>query len=221
MSFLTEVPVRAGRAGPRRAGRTAAGRAAEGRAAARGGWVAVGALAAGAVLAASGCSGNANAVADKAPTTAASTIRPPAALAGGACQLLDYDVVEAELGVRFALAASATNAATFTCVLQPAGADEPDLTLAVTATVADESVFRTSVVPKGATVLSDVGKIGYQIGVPAAAGVGPGLEVGWLSANQRLMLLRYHSAEGSAAADVNALAPKLLELARKIDLTTV
>jgi hypothetical protein len=191
------------------------------------GWVSVGALAAGivlaasTVLAASGCSGNANAVADKAPTSAASATRPPAAVAGGACQLLDYDVVEAELGVRFALAASATNAATFTCVLQPVGADEPDLTLAVTATLADESVFRASVVPKGATVLSTVGKIGYQIGVPTAAGVGPGLEVGWLSANQRLMLLRYHSAEGTAAADVNALQPKLVELARKIDLTTV
>jgi hypothetical protein len=188
------------------------------------GWVSVGALAAGivlaasTVLAASGCSGNANAVADKAPTSAASATRPPAAVAGGACQLLDYDVVEAELGVRFALAASA---ATFTCVLQPVGADEPDLTLAVTATLADESVFRASVVPKGATVLSTVGKIGYQIGVPTAAGVGPGLEVGWLSANQRLMLLRYHSAEGTAAADVNALQPKLVELARKIDLTTV
>jgi hypothetical protein len=145
----------------------------------------------------------------------------PAALAGGACQLLDYDIVEAELGVRFALAASATNAATFTCVLQPAAAGEPDLSLAVTATLADESVFRTSVVPKGATVLSDLGKIGYQVAVPAVAGVGPGLEVGWLSANQRLMVVRYHSADGTAAAGVNALLPKLVELARKIDLTTV
>jgi hypothetical protein len=159
-------------------------------------------------------------VADKAPTTPASATRPPAALAGGACQLLDYDVVEAELGARFSLAASATNATTFTCELQPAGASEPDLSLAVTATLADETVFRNSVVPKGGTVLTDLGKIGYQVGVPASAGVGPGLEVGWLSANQRLLVLRYHSADGTAAADVNALQPKLVELARKIDLTT-
>jgi hypothetical protein len=208
MSFLNRSPRRARRAPA-------------GPVAARAGSVAVAALAAGAMLAASGCSGNANAGAGKGPAQAASPTRPPAALAGGACQLLDYDIVESELGVRFALAAAAVNAATFTCVLQPAGADEPDLTLAVTATLADESVFRASVVPKGATVLSNVGKIGYQTGVPAAAGVGPGLEIGWLSANQRLMVLRYHAAEGTAAADVNALLPKLGELARKIDLTTV
>ena len=181
----------------------------------------VGVLAAAALLAASGCSRNASAVTDKGPTASAPATRQPAALAGGACQLLDYDVVEAELGVRFALAAAATNTATFTCVLQTADAAEPDLSLAVTATMADESVFRSSVVPKGATTLSDLGKIGYQIGVPAAGGVGPGLEVGWLSANQRLMLLRLRTAGGTAVAAVNALLPKLVELAKKIDLTTV
>jgi hypothetical protein len=168
---------------------------------------------------ASGCSGDANA--DSGQSHPGGTRAPqPAALSGGACQLLDYDVVEAAIGVRFAIAASATSAATFTCVLQPDGADLPDLSLAVTATEADMSVFRTSVVPKGGTTIEDLGKLGYRVGVPASATAGPGVEVGWLSANQRLMVLRYRSATGTAQGDVDALAPKLVDLAKKIDLTT-
>jgi hypothetical protein len=155
---------------------------------------------------ASGCSRSANADADRAPSPAAS----PA-----------YDVVDAELGTRFAIAASAVSGATFTCALRPADAGEPDLSLAVTATEADQSVFRATVVPKGATVIQDLGKVGYQTGVPAAGGAGPGIEVGWLSGNQRLMVLRYRGAAGTAVPDVNALLPKLVELARKVDMTTV
>jgi hypothetical protein len=170
---------------------------------------------------ASGCSDSASAGSGGRPDPAGSATRQPAALSGGACQLLDYDTVEAALGVRFAVAASATSGATFTCVLQPDGAGEPDLSLAVTATEADQSVFRTSVVPKGAAVIQDLGKVGYQLGVPAGGGAGPGLEVGWLSGNQRLMVLRYRTAGDAAGTDVNALLPKLVELARKIDLTTV
>jgi hypothetical protein len=179
------------------------------------------ALALGTVLVASGCSHSANADADRATHATASPARQPAALAGGACQLLDYDVIDAELGTRFAIAASAVSGATFTCALQPADAGEPDLSLAVTATEADPTVFRTTVVPKGATVIQDLGKIGYQAGIPAAGGAGPGIEVGWLSGNQRLMVLRYRGAAGAAVTDVNALLPKLVELARKVDMTTV
>jgi hypothetical protein len=169
---------------------------------------------------AAGCSGDANA--DSGGSTHPSGIpaRQPAALSGGACQLLDYDVVEAVIGVRFAVAAAASSAATFTCVLQPDGAGLPDLSLAVTATEADNSVFRSTVIPKGATTLEDLGKLGYRVGVPGSAAAGPGVEVGWLSGNQRLMVLRFHSATGTAAGDVDALAPKLVDLAKKIDLTT-
>jgi hypothetical protein len=176
-------------------------------------------LAVAGVLAGAGCSRSANA--DNGPGPAASATRQPAALAGGACQLLDYDVIDAQLGTRFDVAASAVNGATFTCALRPAGAGEPDLSLAVTATEADQSVFRSTVMPKGSAVIQDLGKVGYQTGVPAAGGAGPGLEVGWLSGNQRLMVLRYRSAGGTAAPDVSALLPKLVQLARKIDMTTV
>ena len=175
--------------------------------------VLVGALAA-------GCSGDANADSGGPTHPSGTQTRQPAALSGGACQLLDYDVIEAITGVRFAVAAAATSAATFTCVLQPDGAGLPDLSLAVTATEADMSVFRSTVIPKGATTIEDLGKVGYRTGVPASAAAGPGVEVGWLSGNQRLMVLRYHSATGTAQGDVDALAPKLVDLAKKIDLTT-
>ena len=170
---------------------------------------------------ASGCSGNANADSGGQQHPSGTRAPQPAALSGGACQLLDYDVVEAAIGVRFAIAASATSRATFTCVLQPdGGADVPDLSLAVTATEADMSVFRSTVVPRGGTTIEDLGKLGYRVGVPASATAGPGVEVGWLSANQRLMVLRYRSATGTAQGDVDALAAKLVDLAKKIDLTT-
>lgn len=168
----------------------------------------------------SGCSGNANADSGDRGRPAGTPAPRPAALSGGACQLLDYDIVEAAIGVRFAVAAAAANAATFTCVLQPDDASVPDLSLAVTATEADMSVFRSTVIPKGGTPIEDLGKVGYRIGVPASATAGPGVEVGWLSGNQRLMVLRYHSATGTAPGDVDALAPKLVDLAKKIDLTT-
>lgn len=163
---------------------------------------------------ASGCTTNADWRGPEYPTQAPR----PAAWSGGACQLLDYDVIEAAIGVRFAVAAAATSTATFTCVLQPDGAGVPDLSLAVTATEADQSVFRSVVIPNGATTVEDLGKVGYRAGVPASATAGPGVEVGWLSGNQRLMVLRYHSSIGTAQTDVDALAPKLVDLAKKIDL---
>ena len=169
---------------------------------------------------AAGCSGNANADSGGPTHPTGTPTRQPAALSGGACQLLDYDIIEAAIGVRFAVAAAATNAATFTCVVQPGDAGLPDLSLAVTATEADMSVFRSTVIPKGATTIEDLGKIGYRAGAPASAAAGPGLEVGWLSGNQRLMVLRYRSATGTAQGDVDAMAPKLVDLAKKIDLTT-
>jgi hypothetical protein len=176
--------------------------------------------AAGALLAGTACGGPAGAVAARTDAASAPASRQPAAVAGGACQLLDYDVVAAAIGANFAIAASGTNGATFTCVLQPSKGSLPDLSLAVTATEADPYVFRSSVVPKGATVIEDLGKVGYRLPVAAGAGTGPGLEIGWLSANQRLMVMRYRAAAGTAGTDLDALVPKLVDLANKIDMAT-
>jgi hypothetical protein len=144
--------------------------------------------------------------------------RQPAEYAGGACQLMNFDLVNGALGSDFEIAGAGNVDDTYTCVLQRLNATLPDLTLAVTPTLADTSIFHDKVVPKGATVLSDLGKLGYSRSVPAAGGAGPGVEVGWLSGNQRLMVLRYRSAAGG---DASALLPKLVTLAKKVDQASV
>ena len=147
--------------------------------------------------------------------------RQPAEYAGGACQLMNFDLVNGALGAGFDIAGAGNVDDTYTCVLQRLNAPLPDLTLAVTPTLADTSVFHDKVVPRGATVLSDLGKLGYSRSLPASGGAGPGAEVGWLSGNQRLMVLRYRSATGTAAGDANAILPKLVTLAKKVDQASV
>jgi hypothetical protein len=146
--------------------------------------------------------------------------REPAEEAGGACQLLDYDVIQSQMGLTFDIAASGNVDATYTCVLQQTQGDLPDLSLAVTATTADTATFKTTVAPKGSSTVNDLGKAAYSAAVAAGSGAGPGYEVGWLSANQRLIILRYRSANGTASGDVSPLLPKLIALAQKIDITT-
>lgn len=147
--------------------------------------------------------------------------RQPAEYAGGACQLMNFDLVNGALGGSFDIAGAGDIDDTYTCVLQRLNGTLPDLTLAVTPTLADTSIFRDKVVPKGATVLSDLGKLGYSRSLPASGGAGPGAEVGWLSGNQRLMVLRYRSATGTATGDANAIMPKLVTLAKKVDQASV
>lgn len=147
--------------------------------------------------------------------------RQPAAAAGGACQLLDYGIVEQTVGLSFEVAGGGQQDATYTCVLQRTGVTVPDLSLAVTPTSADPVVFRSTVAPKGAPVLTGLGKVAYQLALPPVpkTGRGPGVEIGWLSANNRILVLRCTLAPDSPApAD---LAAKLVELAKKVDQTTV
>ncbi len=175
----------------------------------------MGAPLAGAVLllALAGCAnGRHSAAATAAPT------RWPAGVAGGACQLLDFDVVAAAVGVSFDVAAAAQQGGTYTCVLQQQQSSFPDLTLAVTPTAADVSTFRGTVTPKGAATVSDLGRAGYSTTVPASGGAGPAIEVGWLAGNARLLVLRYRLAPGADPAPLAALTPKVVELARKVDL---
>src|SRR5690242_20770124 len=47
---------------------------------------------------------------------------PPAAAAGGACQLLDWAMIKSSLGLTFAVAAAAQQGDTYTCVTQGRGA---------------------------------------------------------------------------------------------------
>src|SRR5690349_3235912 len=94
---------------------------ANGRAAAR---VVVAALLAGVGLA--GCKG---ADAHPRPAAVKSSVRPakePAAAQGGACLLLNFEVVEQIVGTRFNVAGSGQSEGSFTCVLRTDSAPYPD-----------------------------------------------------------------------------------------------
>lgn len=167
-----------------------------------------------------GCT-SAAAGAPRAAASSADPVRQPAEYAGGACQLMNFDLVKASIGVDFDIAGAGNVEDSYTCVLQKVAAPLPDLTLAVTPTAADTVVFHDKVVPKGATVLSDLGKLGYSRTVGPSGGAGPAAEVGWLSGNGRLMVLRYRSPSGTASTDVTAVVPKLVDLAKKVDQASV
>jgi hypothetical protein len=141
----------------------------------------------------------------------------PASAAGGACQLLDYATVEASTKVRFDVAAASQQGKTFTCVVQRSGASRPDLMLAVTATTADPATFRSTVAPEKAQQVAGLGAAAYRVALAGGGTQGPGVEVGWLSADKRLLTLRFTFAPGAATAAVNGVTPQLVDLAKKID----
>jgi hypothetical protein len=138
----------------------------------------------------------------------------PAGAAGAVCQLVEYDQVEARTGVRFDTAGGGEKDGTATCALTRQGHDHPYLTLAVTPTTADEVIFVATVQPSGATRVKGLGLVAYRLDVAASGKAGPAVEFGWLSAKGRLMFLRYAFEPDAAKADVDALVPKLLELAK-------
>jgi hypothetical protein len=141
----------------------------------------------------------------------------PASASGGACQLLDYPVIEQAIGIRFDVAAATKQEKTYTCVVQAKAASRPDLALSVTATSVDASIFADEVVPKGAKTVKGLGKAAYRVTLAPAKGRGAGVEVGWLSGDGRLLSLRYTFATGHDKAAADTFAPKLIVLAKKID----
>jgi hypothetical protein len=169
-----------------------------------------------------GLSGCAEAAADPpapAPLAPAAATEWPASVAGGACQLLDYATIEAAIKVRFDVAAASQQGKTYTCVVQHSDAARPDLTLAVTASTADPATFRSTMVPAKAQPVTGLGKAAYRAGIAGSTAQGAAVEVGWLSADKRLLTLRFTFPPGAAAAAVDGLAPQLVELAKKIDKT--
>lgn len=152
---------------------------------------------------------------------AATRSGPPAAAAGGACQLLDFPVVNAKLGLDLAVAAAATQENTFTCVLQPRTAGSPDLVLSVTATTVGPDIYASAVQPKDATPVEGLGAAAYQRPLPAADGTGPGAEVGWLAGNKRIIQLSVHLAAGATDEQAAQVQPKLVDLAKLLDLSSL
>lgn len=145
----------------------------------------------------------------------------PAALAGGACLLLNFGTVAKQIGTAFTVAAAADTSGTFSCVLQESSAPYPSLTLSITATDLAPADFTANVKPKGATSVPGLGKIAYETQVAATKSAGPVIEVGWLSGNDRLIVFRYAFPAGTLAAVSNALKPKMVNLAKIVDQTTV
>jgi len=145
----------------------------------------------------------------------------PAALAGGSCLLLDYATVAQAIGTTFDVAAAADSSGTYTCALQRSAGALPTLTLTITATDLTPLDFTTNVNPAGSKAVSGLGKIGYSIVIDPTSSAGPAAEVGWLSGNGRLILMRYVFPKGSATATATALVPKLISLAKLVDQTTV
>ena len=138
---------------------------------------------------------------------------------GRLCPLLDFDLVEHALGVRFDIAAGGQKDETLTCAVTQAGHDYPFLTVAAANTTADTLIFEAIVVPSGATGLQGVGVIAYQLLLPPVSGSGPGVEIGWLSASHKLLVLRFVFAPSATDADVSAFVPKLAAFATATDAT--
>ncbi|WP_432987010.1 hypothetical protein [Dactylosporangium sp. CA-233914] len=152
---------------------------------------------------------------------AAQSSTAPAAAAGGACQLLDYGMVNAKLGLNLSVAAGASMDNTFTCVLQAAGASYPDLVLSVSTTTIGADVFGSNIQPKDAQPVQGLGVAGYQMPTPAAGKAGPGVEVGWLAGNKRIIQLSLRFAPGTGDDKAAEAMPKLVELAKLIDLSSL
>jgi hypothetical protein len=141
----------------------------------------------------------------------------PAGAAGVMCQLLEYDAVFDQIGVRFDTAGGATKDDTLTCALTQTDQDYPYLTLALTPAPVDPAFFTANVQPAGATVVPELGKAAYRTTVVPAAPSGPGVEVCWLSGTGRLMILKYVFPPDAAADEVTAIGPKLVTLAQKVE----
>jgi hypothetical protein len=162
-----------------------------------------------------------SAAAPPASVTPSAAPPTPAALAGGACLLLDFNTVAKQLGTAFTVSAAADTSGTFSCVLQESSGSYPRLTLSITATNLSPADFTADVKPKGSTSVAELGKTAYEAQVSATKSAGPVIEVGWLSGNDRLIIFRYAFPTGTSAEVSKALAPKMVNLAKIVDQTTV
>jgi hypothetical protein len=148
--------------------------------------------------------------------------RPPAATAGRACQLIEYDVVATALGTRFDTAGGAQQGDTYTCVLGMEGEQYPDLTFAMSPTTVSPLIFSVTVPPAGATAVDQLGVSAYQIVLPPVTSPngtasGQGLEVCWLSSRNLMVVMRYTYQAAATPADIDKIAVGLVVLAKQVD----
>lgn len=176
---------------------------------------AVAAMAAMLAVGAAGCGGKS---AEAASGRGDGKLAPqPAAAAGGACEMLDYGTIEKSLGVRFEISAAAHTGETYTCVVQQRKNDFPDLVISVTSTGIDETVFAAKMLPQGSAGMPGLGRAAYSVNIAATDQVGAGFEVGWLSAAQRTVILRFRTAPGTPDDQAAGFGTRLADLAKAIE----
>lgn len=161
-----------------------------------------------------GCAEPAKPVAVPAPASPA--VEAPASSAGGACRLLDFAVINEATGNQFNVAAATRRGHTHTCVVRTTDTPTPDLVLAVSDVEFDLVTFKSDLVPKSSHPVSGLGKAAYQVTTAAKGKQGATAEVGWLTKDGVVSSLRYTLPAGEDPATVEALVPKLVELAKKI-----
>ena len=170
-----------------------------------------------ALLALTGCSDK---QAEAAAMPPVQVVQQPAASAGGACILWDWDFIEKKIGVKFDVAGSDQVEDTSSCVVRTDVADYPTLALSVVeSTEADAGLFTDTLMPAKATKLKGLGKAGYRLDSKATGDHGPSIEIGWLSEAQQLQTLKFTFAQGADAASAKAMQPRLLSLAKAMDTT--
>jgi hypothetical protein len=172
-----------------------------------------------ALLALAGCNNKRD---DQKPETLppVQLVEQPAASAGGACILWDYDFIQEKIGVAFDVAAADQVDDTSSCVVQTVQGDYPDLMLSVVeSTPADAKLFLSDLKPAKATALKGLGKAGYRLNSASTGDHGPSIEIGWLSEASQLQTLRFTFAKTAKPADITTMNTKLLDLAKAMDTT--
>lgn len=145
----------------------------------------------------------------------------PASSAGGACQLLDYALIEETTGGVFDVAAASASNGAQSCVIRSETARHPELSLSVTKTTADAATFKEELVPAGGKTVSGLGKAAYRATLAPAKGHGAAAEIGWLTGDGRLLNLRYVLTTDEDRKAADALAGKLVTLAKRIDASSL
>jgi hypothetical protein len=154
------------------------------------------------------------------PLPPAELVQQPAASAGGACILWDYDFIKETIGVAFDVAASNQVDNTSTCVVQTVAGNWPDLAISVVeSTKASPKQFTADMMPAKATKLKGLGRAGYRLNTAATKGHGPVVEIGWLSEAKQLQTLRFTFAEKPEPDAVTTMNADLLTLAKAMDTT--
>lgn len=158
-------------------------------------------------------SGAAPTAASPAPATSPEV---PAADAGGACELLDYESIRLALDVSFDVAAAADSGRTDSCVVRSSDDELPDLTLTLSPTKAGSEVFLDEL-PDDARPVKELGKAAYRTTSEPTRESGPVAEVGWLADDKKIITLRFTMRPGSPRLAADWMTNGLVELAERID----